>query len=154
MNLFVEMFDDSEPVQYKAVPTVPDLDFYWLEGATKLSDRQAADKDIRQVVLTELLDGVVGEVPNYEPKAHKVYSSSLVKSIFGGVVVSAPSPTVSTSGSTPQRLTSAQRRKALRQLIQDSGISVGDANKDAIEALVASMEHFVDGNIKAVRSQR
>jgi hypothetical protein len=157
MNLFVEMFDDSEPTKYKAVPTVPDLDdFFWLEGAKQLSDRQAADSDIRQVVLTELLDCLVGEVPA-EPKIQKVYSDGLIKSIFGGVVrvaVSGPSPAVNTSPASVKKPSPSERRQYLRQLVEDAGITTNDVNRETIERLLDEMEVFVDGNVKAARAER
>jgi hypothetical protein len=154
MNLFVEMFDDGEPTEFKEISAVPDLDFYWVEGATKLADRQAADKDVQQVVFTELLDAMVGESPTPEPKIQKVYSDSLVKSIFGGVVVGGPSPAVSVTTPQPKKKTAAERKKYLRELIEASGITSNDANQQTIENLIASMETFVDGNIKAARRYR
>jgi hypothetical protein len=155
MTLYTELFDDEEPVEFKQVSTVPDLDFYWLEGATKLADRQAADRDIRQVAFTELMADLVGEIPISEPKIQKTYASPLIKAIFGGVVpvvVGGPSPAVSVTTPESKKKIAAERKKYLRDLIRDSGISVNDANQQTIEALISSMEHFVDGNIKAART--
>jgi hypothetical protein len=154
-SLFLEMFDEGEPTPYKAVPTIPDdLDFYWLEGATKLADRQAADKDIQRVAFSELMDALVGEVRIPEPKFQKTYASPLIKAVFGGVVVGGPSPTVNTSPASVKKPSPSQRRQYLRQLIEDAGITANDVNRDTIERLLDEMEVFVDGNVKTARAQR